>query len=455
LGLIIVLIVSFSLVLKGRTIWAANFIAVSSLLIEIFAFMSRPPYLSTVTIGLFFYQTVVFATLFCRIRLALVITAAIITTHVYYFITIASKTVTGTALDASRMGAIDGSVTLITVFLICMASSRFLRMAIEKANTQAGKNLEQYNEIKNMMEAIQDASEVLGRSINDTSSEIINISDNAQSQAASVEELSATMEEISAGTTRVSYSSREQGDSIHNLVETLEKLSTLIDVLENNGMEISDTFLALMKKATEGERSTGRLDEINNMILSNSGEILSVVNIMTDIIDRVNLLSLNAAIEAARAGEHGRGFAVVASEIGKLAENSAREANQISRLIEKNKSDVESGNRAISEIISFIHSLVSDINSIQGKAVDVIRAIRGQKAMNEDMNQKTMTVMQKTEQISLAMMEQEKAVDNIVSTIANTTSDIQGIASGIDNLRVNSMDLKKLADDLGNRFIKS
>lgn len=452
--LILILIMAITLVVKGRVLWSANLIAVASLLIEIFAFTSRPPHLATVTIGLFFYQTVVFATLFCRAYISIPILAAIVTTHIYYFVMVVSKTVQGPALDAGRMAAIDGSITLITVFLICLALSRFLLKAIEKANNQSKKNLEQYQDIRNMMETIQSTSELLGKSIIDTSAEIGTISDNAQSQAAAVEELSAAMEEISAGTVNVSYSSREQGDAIHNLVETLEKLSSLIENLEVNGREISNTFLALMQKATEGEKSTGRLDQINTMISSNSNEILSVVNIMTDIFDKVNLLSLNAAIEAARAGEHGKGFAVVASEIGKLAENSSREANQISKLIEKNKSDVEAGNRAISEIITFVHSLVSDINGIQGKAVDVLHAIHDQKLMNEDMNSKTRTVKNKTDQISTAMMEQEKAVDNIVSTIADTTDAIQGIAGSIDNLRINSEGLKKLADDLGRRFAR-
>lgn len=53
------------------------------------------------------------------------------------------------------------------------------------------------------------------------------------------------------------------------------------------------------------------------------------------IVSQTKLLSLNASIEAARAGAAGRGFAVVAQEVQKLANNTAKAANEFAGVVLK------------------------------------------------------------------------------------------------------------------------
>lgn len=64
------------------------------------------------------------------------------------------------------------------------------------------------------------------------------------------------------------------------------------------------------------------LIEVVQDLLSISDSILKSFDEIEDIVDRTNILSLNASIEASRAGASGKGFEVVASEIRKLADRS-------------------------------------------------------------------------------------------------------------------------------------
>ena len=160
------------------------------------------------------------------------------------------------------------------------------------------------------------------------------------------------------------------------------------------------------------------MNESMARISSSSKEMTGVIQIINDISDRINLLSLNAAIEAARAGTAGRGFAVVADEISKLAEQTAASIKDIDRLINANESEIESGFKNVTGIVETISLIMKDVESIGAMVSTISDHMARQLSSNDDVNRNTEDVRVKSGEIVGAMREQRSAIEEISNTIA-------------------------------------
>ena len=91
----------------------------------------------------------------------------------------------------------------------------------------------------------------------------------------------------------------------------------------------------IMKFFTKNDQGKKEDPEKKKKLSERITDVQNFVGIILGISSQTNLLALNASIEAARAGEAGKGFAVVAQEIRKLADESARSADQIAGIVQE------------------------------------------------------------------------------------------------------------------------
>ncbi|MCW7462144.1 methyl-accepting chemotaxis protein [Leptospira limi] len=90
----------------------------------------------------------------------------------------------------------------------------------------------------------------------------------------------------------------------------------------------------------------------------------NILEMIHEIADQTQLLSLNASLEAARAGEAGNGFRVVASEIGKLSERTTDSLKSITKILITNQKEVIQGTDGTKLSINRIKLIISDIETM-------------------------------------------------------------------------------------------
>lgn len=157
-------------------------------------------------------------------------------------------------------------------------------------------------------------------------------------------------EEVSRAIDSVSEGNQSQVDSIEHISQAIEQTAGAV-------MDVSKSTERASHNANTATQLVSRSqDEMNNMkkvmanISENSQKINKITDVIGEIANQTNLLSLNAAIEAARAGEQGKGFAVVAEEVRKLAENSANSVHEISELVSQAVSEANLGVKTSQEV---------------------------------------------------------------------------------------------------------
>ncbi len=308
---------------------------------------------------------------------------------------------------------------------------------------------EMYRKNKEVITNIASQSESIERSSNKLSDSSTVLLDQFAQIEDYMSKVNEAMMSSSAASEEVNASVEEVNSSVNVLSGETDKSRQLAD-------EIRSRAKSIELKSKEAFDNANKLSNEFEVNLSTSIENAKVVesigtmaNVISNIAEQINLLSLNASIEAARAGEQGKGFAVVAGEIGKLAGETSKAVDQIQKTIV----DVQGAfDRLTDDSKSLLLFLTKTVTPDYGAFVDTARQY-GLDAEAIEIFSNKLAVM--SEDIERIMGEVGSAIQNIAESAQSTADNssrtmesVNEVSGVVDEVSDMSKEQQSIAGDL-------
>jgi methyl-accepting chemotaxis protein len=285
-----------------------------------------------------------------------------------------------------------------------------------------------------------------------TAQKILNIAIQVEMAAQEVED---TVSGVSRNADEVKAGGDTQTSRIGAILSSMENLSSGVLMIAGSAnsaaseaqdshskVESGVTVAGETGKAMESLHTlTSTLTENINRLGDQSNKIGSIMNVITDIADQINLLAMNASIEAAHAGEAGKGFAVVAGEVRKLAEKTRAAAQEVDSSITDMQKLTKVNVSGMGEAVASISRVTELSRQTAASLIEAQTIVRD--------------VMLKMQSIAAAVEQQSKsskAVTSLVTDVSGIASHNSELISTVDaslkNLLRKSTELKDLVLEL-------
>lgn len=301
---------------------------------------------------------------------------------------------------------------------------------------------------QNVVKSIKEVSSQVDAEADTLSKTIHRMETEMQNQAGAIEETTSSNEELAASVDSIATAARSQADRMANANRSMEDLSADSVQVNDKAANVSAKTRTAVENANATKSILDNTTSKINQISENSRKIVEIIQIINDISDQINLLSLNASIEAARAGEHGRGFAIVAEEISKLADATASSTKEIEKMIQQTRSDVSEGANLVNTTNRAIVQVIENINITSSLIDEITGSVSRQREAHETVLNDIENINQMSEMIAGTTAEQKVSSNEILKALSEVNASIQVMTRSTEDIGNSAEHLKRKSEEL-------
>jgi methyl-accepting chemotaxis protein len=268
---------------------------------------------------------------------------------------------------------------------------------------------------------------------------------------AAVQHVRSSSAELQAAANQQASGSKEQATAMTEITTTIsELLATSRQIAESAqrvarvAEETADAGRAGEQTVLDGAESIAGIKRQVDAIVTHmlelgrkSQEIGGILEIITELAEQTNILSVNAAIEAAGAGDAGRRFGVVAEQIRKLADRVSGSTKEIRELIQEVRAAVNASVMTTETASKTVEAGATHFSRVSTSFRDISHLVR-------TTNEAAREIELSTKQQTSAVEQVNRGVADVAQAAKETEVTSAQMLDTVSQLATLSLDLSRL-----------
>lgn len=324
-----------------------------------------------------------------------------------------------------------------------------IKKSSETSMAVGGDLQESSNETLQAVDNINENASLINNKINELSDNITNVS-------AAIEQITKSIENVDDQIKDQSSAVEESGSAIEEMLASIANISSISQRKRENTDKLVETTKL-------GNQNINNMSLIIEKVSGKVDDILEMINVINEIADQTNLLSMNAAIEAANAGKYGTGFGVVADEIRRLAESAGENASEISAVLKsvidsikqasdasnETKSTFKLINKEIFEVANVLSEIIASTSELASGSNQILQSMNMLNEISLKVKEGSSFIRGGTEDINNSIQQSTLIFNDVldgVAQILNMISDIKDLMGNVNSLSLKMNDISNSLD---------